>query len=116
MFDWRADKAAKFREKVQARAEELAEDLILDQFNRKYHIYGGYEEAPATTFTKDIIKNKIESADIKQKIDDCLTKEIVGKVVEDHLENALNNVLKEELLTEIVQRINNLQVKRNGRT
>ncbi len=105
------------REPSQKEITERAENLIKDQFQRGYDGWG-CTPAPAAGFALSLIKEVIEEKATQKLIESALVdmavggiKDVVRKQVEKTVKEQISATLKEDLVTEIVEKINNVQIR-----
>ena len=114
LFNRKKDKSIVTKEEV----ERKAEALILAELSPKTElcIYTHrpiHAPAPAREFTRELLEETIKAVDIKEKIDNFVQEELLEKVVKRHVESTLNKILKQDLIEEIVVKINKVQVRPN---
>ena len=106
----------KRREPTEEQIVAKAEQLILDQLSETYTDWtvGRKIDAPAAEYAHSLVKERMSDVDILKKVDHFLECEMLDEVVRKHVSSALKDILKEDLIKEIVQKINDVQVGRSN--
>lgn len=103
---------------TQAMIEEKAEILIMERFQTSYysdHGFGNKGINPSESYARKVLEDAVKNTDVVKAIDSL----IGSTIVKDHIERTINlrideevkKALREDLIKEIVTKINELQVK-----
>ena len=97
-------------EVTEARVKEQAERLILGLSSGYSPYTAGLSPSPASSYVHELVKDQMKNAEIKDKLDSFLCGEIFNSALKEHINNALSELLKENLIESIVSKINAVQI------
>lgn len=116
------DKIFKQKEPTEAQIREKAQKLIKEQFEKQYSYGLGRSvdaPSPASRFAEKLIRQEIEKKPIQDMINETIeeaVKEIldtkVSLVLSDEINYCIQQTLSDNLIEELVKKINNVQVKK----
>lgn len=118
------DKIFKQKEPTEAQIREKAQKLIKEQFEKLDQCLGSSvtfssAPSPAARFAEELIRQEIEKKPIQDMINETIeeaVKEIldtkVSLVLSGEINHCIQQTLSDNLIEELVKRINNVQVKK----
>ena len=105
------------REPTEEAIRKRASALILDQFRERYYI-GSFDgrsaHSPAEAYARELLKEAIKETKVVDAINasvgSLVVEDTVPKILKEIVSTEIEEVLKEDLITAIVAKINKVQL------